>query len=747
MYPRFPFHGFNQLHRYKHKFHIYIFIKPLLPFNVFTCNLPVTHLHRIYRNIPIQFLIQLASTFPFLNSLNISAKPYKVYLSFLVLLTKPYTVMSCLRILLFQFLIPLILSSRLRRSTTCPSLLTYFKSAALPRVGPYGFSSSPPFRRFQPVLLSQPQPEALAAAPDAPQAGVDFSETNVQVEGVDEPDIIKTDGKRIFVLRANTLFVISVLNDGTAGSITGKLVLPNTPSELLIQDDRILVIAREFSRSIPVPLPRPIPLAGSALARSIAPFPQLTKIFTVIYQISVTRKTPVILSTLRLEGRYVNAREVDGTARIVLQTDLVPRFVFKIPRFGADSKALEEAEKFNKDLLRKSTIRSWLPTYTLTENTRCSGEARNSCRRTTSGLITSCEKVFVPSSSFSGFGLLSIVTLPLKGRLIPKNSASIASDAREVYATANSLYVTTTRYRFDFPFFAPIWGRDFRTTLHKFRLGPRGAAYVGSGDVAGSVLNQFSMHEFKGNFFVATTEGASWWTGRDTSKSRVTAFEVKGRRLVETSNVGNLGIGERIFAVRYIADKAYVVTFRQIDPLYIIDLSNPRRLRVTGELKIPGFSSYLHPIAPGKLLGVGREATNEGRVTGAKVSLFDVSDATKPKEVAAWKLSGGFSSAEFDHRAFLFWEPEKIAVLPVSVFSRNEKERFTGSVVLDVGRNTLTERGRIVHSQTSKITSFVPAIERNFVLGRVYLWSLSSRNLQVNAIKSLRFVSKVALDV
>lgn len=116
----------------------------------------------------------------------------------------------------------------------------------------------------------------------------------------------------------------------------------------------------------------------------------------------------------------------------------------------------------------------------------------------------------------------------------------------------------------------------------------------------------------------------------------MTPFKInrRSRKLEQLGSVGNLGVGEKIFAVRYIRDTAYVVTVREIDPLYIVNLSNPKSLKVTGELKIPGFSSYLHPVGPGRILGVGQEATLKGRTTGAKVSLFDVSDVTKPKELS-----------------------------------------------------------------------------------------------------------------
>ena len=132
----------------------------------------------------------------------------------------------------------------------------------------------------------------------------------------------------------------------------------------------------------------------------------------------------------------------------------------------------------------------------------------------------------------------------------------------------------------------------------------------------------------------------------------------------------------------------------RLTPFYVIDLSDPRNMTVEGELKIPGYSSYLHPISDTLVLGVGQDATDEGRTTGTKVSLFDVSDPANPLEVDVWMMPDSSSDAEFDHRAFLWWAPTNTAVLPLQSFN----DRFSGAVVLKVENNAITEQGRIQHS-------------------------------------------------
>src|SRR5439155_18196615 len=146
------------------------------------------------------------------------------------------------------------------------------------------------------------------------------------------------------------------------------------------------------------------------------------------------------------------------------------------------------------------------------------------------------------------------------------------------------------------------------TQIHKFDISAPSAVYLASGTVDGTVLNQFSMSEYAGNLRIATTSGpVSEFPSQALSRSAVSVFAQRAGALVQIGRVGGLGAGQRIYAVRFIGPVAYVVTFRQIDPLYTIDLRNPYAPRVVGQLHIPGFSSYLHPIGDGRLLGVGEE--------------------------------------------------------------------------------------------------------------------------------------------
>lgn len=627
----------------------------------------------------------------------------------------------------------------------CPELNNYFVNFAVPLVGPYGLSSSNayansrnsperapknagkpggpaglrlrrPFADPKTIQFSNlTKPNGKGMNDDDENGlvpGEDFSTTNVQVEGVDEPDIIKTDGKRIFTLSGTIFSSIQVLDNGASGQRTGKLVLPTYPQEMLIEGDYVLAIGQDYSYKRPV-------------YQRYVKDPSYGEAATVVYQIYVGGPVPRLISTLHLEGQYVKSREVDGVVRLVMRFDPLSSIYLYYP-YGQVTAA--QTEKWNREIIQYSKPENWLPTYTLKIKDRVQW-----------GTYANCASIYHSTNVFSGFRLLTVVTLRISGRLTPGSSATVMSDAETVYATKSTMYVTTSEFHFtDVADSSARWGANYQTSVHKFGLSDVGATYIASGSVTGSVINQFALHEYLNTFFIATTDGANWWTNRDLSQSKLTAFSVneKTRALQKIGEVGNLGVGERIYSVRYIADTAYVVTFRETDPLYIIDLSVPTNLRVTGELKIPGFSSYLHPVAPGRILGVGQEATSTGRTTGAKVSLFDVSNKSAPKEISTWSLLGSYTDAQWDHRAFLYWRLERVAVLPVNVYYYPQS--FFGAIVLDISDSQITERGRIVHNIPGQ--TYTPSILRNAIVGGVYLWSMSSDILQVNNIRKLKKV-------
>jgi uncharacterized secreted protein with C-terminal beta-propeller domain len=213
------------------------------------------------------------------------------------------------------------------------------------------------------------------------------------------------------------------------------------------------------------------------------------------------------------------------------------------------------------------------------------------------------------------------------------------------------------------------------------------------------------------------------------SESFVTTLRRNGTELTKEGQIGGLGKGERIYSVRFIGKVGYVVTFRQTDPLYTLDLSDPKQPRVTGELKITGFSAYLHPEGDGRLIGVGQEATDQGRVTGTQVSLFDVSNPAAPQRLAQYHLPDSNSEAQFDPHAFLFWPSDGTLVIPVARYRTTYE---VSSLVLRVDGNQIRETGKIVEPSSQNYGGS----RRTMVIGD-QLWSVSQAGVQVNARNGL----------
>ena len=218
------------------------------------------------------------------------------------------------------------------------------------------------------------------------------------------------------------------------------------------------------------------------------------------------------------------------------------------------------------------------------------------------------------------------------------------------------------------------------------------------------------------------------------SHSMVSVLTRRGDQLAQVGRIDGLGKGERIYAVRYLGDTAYVVTFRQTDPLYTVDLSEPSQPRVTGELKITGYSAYLHPVGDGRLLGVGQEATVQGSTTGTQVSLFDTSDQRGAKRISQVHFEGGHSEVEGDPHAFLYWPDKDLVVLPMAVMS-DPAAPGTGAVVLRVSGDTLTQVGTLRHEGA---VGFAP--RRAMVIGDE-LWTVSQAGMLVSDLDRLTQVA------
>jgi hypothetical protein len=514
-------------------------------------------------------------------------------------------------------------SSRLAFFGDCDGLLTYMKTEAGARVTAWGLGGHRWEGPWGGEGAFDDAADGGAVPTTAPGATPDFSTTNTQEVGVDEGDIVETDGRHVYTVTADSLRIVEAANARVVASAS----LPAGSHQMILDGNRLLIATQNWTTS------------------------QDTVVS--IYDVA-DPGSPVLLRRSHLEGRLVASRSVDGVARLVLSNSLAERLPFVRPEtFGLDERGALER---NRQIIAESSVQDWLPRQFTEAGDGTFGPM---------GQALDCSTVAAPRD-FSGLGLSWVASIELGGDADPVGSTGVVSTGETVYASTTSLYIATVPWDWHNP---AVDDRQQQrsdtppTMIHAFALGAgTDAVYEASGEVPGVLLNQFAMSEYEGVLRVASTvdEGNS-----ASSESAVYALRRSGDTLARISEVTGLGQGERIYAVRFVGPTAYLVTFRQIDPLYVLDMSNPEAPVLQGELKIPGYSAYLHPVGDGLLLGVGQDATDDGRALGSQLSLFDVSDPTAPQRIATLPI-GGWSDVEWDHKAFLFWPADGTIVLPVS---------------------------------------------------------------------------------
>jgi uncharacterized secreted protein with C-terminal beta-propeller domain len=520
----------------------------------------------------------------------------------------------------------------------------------------------------------------------APEA--DRSGTNVQEEGIDEPDVIKTDGSTVYLVAHDALQVIDATAD--APVVLASIGLRTSYDAQLLLHDEMLLVTRTGG---PV-----IPFAGEELTGT-APFPGGMD-RTTITAIDVSDPAvPVVSERLTLTGSMLSSRLVDGTVRIVIRTDAGAHISWAAPRATAPYPERMSLDT-NRQLIRDSTYEDWIPSYV---HANAEGE-------TTEGPLLPCERIARPEV-FSGLGLLSVLTVDLDGDGLGPGAevAAVLASGDTVYASHEKLYVATSRWvDWEEVPDRDRWMTEVTTEIHAFDLAssPR-AEYLASGTVPGYLPSRWAMSEHEGRLRVVSTIGEVRPDLGMPSESSMTVLEPQGAELVTLGQVTGLGSNERVHAVRYLGDLGHVITSRVVDPLYILDLSDPTQPEVAGKLRVPGYSAYLHPVGDDLLLGVGQDAPGDGGLADAQLSLFDVSRPADPQRIDQLTIAQSSSDVELDHRAFLHWPAIGLTVVPFrrdydwdDPATTKPEGPPSGAVVVTTTRDDgITERG--VVSQTA----------------------------------------------
>ena len=587
--------------------------------------------------------------------------------------------------------------SDLSLAESCDDLLDWYVARGVDRVGPWGWDYGyggdvVAFERRDGMDLAIPSTdsaESSVAGGKAPLPGVpmtsrvtnDGSGTNVQEMGVDEPDVVKTDGRTLFRVEGSDLVTYDVT--GAEVDRLGSADLVDLrEGEILLSGDTVVAIGRSAAG-------RSDSWDGSGSTR------------VVVLDVS-DPSDPQVEHTYLYSSSTLEARLHGDTVRLVTQAGL-PDLDFE----EAGRHDERETTRENREIVRESTIDDWLPTVSTDD-----GEPER---------LVECEDVAIPDD---GDTLGTIVVSGFEADEPDARSTSgLAVDTQLAYVSAAKLYLATSAWAsggcFDICMaddFGPRWfpgngGDDGVSHLYAFDLDGRATTYAASGEVDGTIADRWAMDEVDGVLRVAVGP-----TGETGNFNSVVTFRQDGNDLVEAGRVDQLGVDEQIRSMRWFDGLAIMVTFRQVDPLYAIDLTDPDEPRLMGQLKIPGFSAYLHPLGSHRLLGLGEGPTPDGKSWGAQAGLFNVTDLTDPRQLDV--VSYGRNSqamATLDPRQLTWLPAERKVLTVVSDYARGGQVGLVS--VLSLGDGQLENRTvEVEHGNDVSAVRLVPLPDGRVVL-------------------------------
>ncbi|MGJ7922353.1 beta-propeller domain-containing protein [Neobacillus sp. LXY-4] len=542
----------------------------------------------------------------------------------------------------------------------------------------------------------------------------DHSETNVQVQGVDEADIVKTDGNLIYMASSNKVEVIKAVPAQEMQRLaTISYDEAFSPLQLFLHKDQLLVIGSSYQHYDQQ-------LNQSAATIKIAPMYQSTK--AIVYNVKNPSK-PEKVREISLEGAYVSSRKIDGLVYLV--TNHYPDFWI-----------LEK----NKDI----DIR---PKYS---DSAVSSETK---------LVNYKEIQYFPDSKESNYTMIAAFDLEQ-----PNQEAKITTylgSGSQLYMSKKNLYLAVPN-QFIQPLAADISEMTAPdTNIYKFSVNGLEVNFHSSTEIEGTILNQFSMDEHEGYFRLVTTKGFPW-DSRQPSTNQLFIFD---ENLKQVGELKELAKGEKIYSARFLGDRIYMVTFKQTDPLFVIDASEPSQPKVLGELKIPGFSNYLHPYDENHIIGFGQDtkvidekgANGEPRIltNGVKITMFDVSDMTNPKEKFTEFIGGRgtYSPLNYDHKALLFNKNTNLFAFPIAVYQSDPNDEwgqlfeFQGAYVYNLDPDKgFTLKSKITHETTTvqPYESWENSIQRLVYIGDT-LYALSDSKISAHNLKSSEQISELSL--
>jgi hypothetical protein len=573
------------------------------------------------------------------------------------------------------------------------------------------------------------------------QEGVDYSGTNNQEKGVDEADVVKTDGYHIYALNGNRLHIFGVPQFGqlTDESVT---TLEGHPFQMLVDSaaGRAVVFSTINVASLPDghPLKDLVGWRGEAWYWRIN---QLTKL--TVLDIS-NRNAPALVREVFFEGWYQTARKVDSTVRMAAYSTLDRPEVYNWWRVWNDS--------HHDAVLTKRFIATEIDHLQLSDLIPQLYVRTPDGRFTTNSLSQqSCQAFYRPSDSHAR-GVSTIISFDLLGASFGWDATHVISNYPTFYESQHDIVLAEPAH--DWWWYWWFASDDDQLNVHVFDASVAGhTAYTGSGRVDGHLVNSFAIDEANGAIRLATTTG-DWWRWwhdqRPTIENHVFVLAPGAAGRYDTiGHLGGIAVGERLMASRLLADRGYLVTYKSVDPLFTVDLSDNTRPRLVGELVVPGFSTYLHPLDANTVLSIGYEGSP---TWSTDVAMFDVSDFAHPAQRSLLPLSPSqgnwtWSSALYDHKAFQYWGPKQLLAIPESnyTYSGGHYQYLSKLQLIDVDPvDGLHFHGAIDHSayyqaDSSHAWTYVD-IRRSIFMGD-YVYAISDKAITAHRTSDLGTVA------
>jgi len=514
----------------------------------------------------------------------------------------------------------------------------------------------------------------------------DYSQTNIQVAGVDEPDIVKTDGTYLYVVSNNSLFILRAYPPEEA-EILSIIGFNGTLEEIFLNGNKLAILGS--SATYPYESYYRIPTIID------------DKTFVDVYDIS-NRSNPVLTRKFSVSGNYFDSRMINKYVYLIMSQ---PAYLIY------DTVVLPKI--YSKDGIEE----------------------------------IGATQIYYANISDYSYAFTTVVAINVQNDTQePTHETLLLGATSCMYVSLNNIYIT-------------FWTQGGGTLIYRIRIKGEMIKCEARGEVPGSVLNQFSMDEYNGYFRLATT---AWTNGA--SQNNVYVLDMN---LTTVGKLENIASGETIYSARFMGNRCYLVTFKKIDPLFVIDLKDPYDPKVLGELKITGYSDYLHPYDENYIIGIGKE-TVEGQggdfawYQGVKISLFDVSDVGNPKQISNYTIGdrGTDSPVLKDHKALLFDKSKNLLVIPVLVAKIDEAQypygvppyaygdyvwqgAYVFSITLDEG---LVLKGGITHLENGiDLWASNFWVKRSLYIDNV-VYTISDKKVMMHNLETLDEINKIELS-